>query len=1270
MAGIYPSELHQLPLLSSPFLTISTLLLRPALTSDTDDGGNSFRVLSYLPALWAATYLLWTSITYFALRLASSGGQPRDRKTGGVVGWLRSWKELLELYIKEEDILALLPQKEVEQAGIVVRRRPTLLLPTLTLFEALWWVGYTMAVVLQAKADCGCSTVELAKLIWSEESLRVDVLLTAAWIFAFGKASSLKSRQPPSSLLLLLVLLFSNTLVDLIRSFHEYCATGPHEHLAEMLDAFRRAPDLVCSGFLIVIILNMPLRESSGIVMPEHEGRFGAIPRPASPEDENTLLGSMTYAWMGSIMRLARTRPLLPSDVWSLSLNNRAEVAVCLNYLRPYLIRRVLESLTAAETEIIVFGVAWTSREQAYVYAGLAGVAVIARGLVELQHYHLARRCGMRLRSEITVAVFEKALSRKDMAGRVQGQLGGAEEQKSNASVGKVISLISEDTNRVLRMIARGRSAARDDRQGTTSELLSAVQTVKFFGWSDSWIAKVQAKRATELKWIVKEWKNRFVMTVLWTGIGILVPLISFTLYTRVAQQELTVAIAFTALSLFGMIQGPLYQIPDFGIKILETLVSIKRIESFFDEDDISPHATPKRRQQAGSTLAFQGATLKWDGPGSVSWRLDNINIEFPVGLTVVTGPTGSGKTSRMGACLSTSSMKLTFFDLVLLALLGELQVETGRISLPPSVSYASQHPFLESTSIKGNILFGFPFSKERYEAVLDACALRKDFEALPEGDNTHHVLLDDCLAAVDSHTANHLYRHVLKGDLLRGRTTVLVTHHVELVTPAATLVVIMDEGRVVSQGAPKNLTDELLDEIETEVDEAANGEILLEPDFKKANIPLPTASKETWSTGEVHISMYWTYLQAGSYLIWGFTILLILGRPAFTFLEQYWLRLWGEAANRGEPVNVSKYLGVYAAIGALSAIRIYIATVAGYTASYRASKSIFTSLLVRVIHAPPRWFDVTPQGRIVNRFSNDMSTVDEALAGNFTSFASQLFSMVAGVLVTSVILPAAFVPTIVCGGYASATLDIWLSIRSQILAAVCLLVSSFVATYSRVSPGLAGIAITSSMTIIQSLDWLCNSYGSLVLGLNSLERITEFLELPQEPAGGAIPPANWPSAVTKSNIVEVQDLVIKYAPELPMVLQGVTFSIKAGERVAIAGRTGSGKSTLAMSLLLRDSRIIIFDESTAAIDFELDRKIQETIRSEFQDACLITIAHRLRTIIDFDRVMVLDQGRIVEFDKPSTLLRRDDSVFHGLCRESGDYEELKEMALTPRRDA
>jgi len=87
--------------------------------------------------------------------------------------------------------------------------------------------------------------------------------------------------------------------------------------------------------------------------------------------------------------------------------------------------------------------------------------------------------------------------------------------------------------------------------------------------------------------------------------------------------------------------------------------------------------------------------------------------------------------------------------------------------------------------------------------------------------------------------------------------------------------------------------------------------------------------------------------------------------------------------------------------------------------------------------------------------------------------------------------------------------------------------------------------------------------------------------------------------------------------------------------------------------VILRKSKILILDEATASLDLETDAKIQNVIRSEFKDATVLTIAHRLDTIVDSDRVMVLEKGILVEMDKPSELLKDQNSVFTKLVHSS-----------------
>lgn len=87
---------------------------------------------------------------------------------------------------------------------------------------------------------------------------------------------------------------------------------------------------------------------------------------------------------------------------------------------------------------------------------------------------------------------------------------------------------------------------------------------------------------------------------------------------------------------------------------------------------------------------------------------------------------------------------------------------------------------------------------------------------------------------------------------------------------------------------------------------------------------------------------------------------------------------------------------------------------------------------------------------------------------------------------------------------------------------------------------------------------------------------------------------------------------------------------------------------------MLTPSNILVLDEATAAVDIETDALLQATLRSPlFSNRTIITVAHRLNTILDSDRVVVLDKGEVVEFDRPAELFKQQ-GVFYGLMKQAG----------------
>ncbi|KAJ3529958.1 hypothetical protein NMY22_g8782 [Coprinellus aureogranulatus] len=116
----------------------------------------------------------------------------------------------------------------------------------------------------------------------------------------------------------------------------------------------------------------------------------------------------------------------------------------------------------------------------------------------------------------------------------------------------------------------------------------------------------------------------------------------------------------------------------------------------------------------------------------------------------------------------------------------------------------------------------------------------------------------------------------------------------------------------------------------------------------------------------------------------------------------------------------------------------------------------------------------------------------------------------------------------------------------------------------------------------------------------------------------------------------------------LDTILEAEGLNLSVGERSLLS---------LARALV-KDTKVVVLDEATASVDLETDKKIQQTIQTQFTGQTLICIAHRLRTILGYDRILVLDSGSIAEFDSPLRLFQKEGGVFRSLCLRSNITEK------------
>ena len=422
--------------------------------------------------------------------------------------------------------------------------------------------------------------------------------------------------------------------------------------------------------------------------------------------------------------------------------------------------------------------------------------------------------------------------------------------------------------------------SARDRRVSMTNEVLSSgIRMIKYMAWEGPFVERILQSRAHELYHL----RNNFLLEVMfnfvWTLSPVLCILVSFVIFTKVMHQPLTPSTAFAALAVWNELKFALNVIPDLVVNAVQCLVSLRRIEAYLDSPELDDQAlltdghAVDSHSEAPKEVAFKDATVTWprnpaaeedndsddeDETASTAapqtFELQDISVNFPMGeLSLICGQLGSGKT------------------LMLLALLNEADVLEGAVVCPRSspdtlvwptpshiapqnwhldsaTAFVPQSAWLLNASVKDNILFGLPLWEERYQAVIDACSLRNDLTLLEDGDDTEIgesgvnlsggqkarvslaraiysrasvLLLDDCLSAVDAHTAKHIYEKCIKGPLLADRTTILVSHHVQLTAPGAAYLVALDNGRVKYEGSPSGfLKTDTAAELEAEEEE------------------------------------------------------------------------------------------------------------------------------------------------------------------------------------------------------------------------------------------------------------------------------------------------------------------------------------------------------------------------------------------------------------------------------------------------------------------
>ncbi|KAF4548114.1 ATP-dependent bile acid permease-like protein [Elsinoe fawcettii] len=687
--------------------------------------------------------------------------------------------------------------------------------------------------------------------------------------------------------------------------------------------------------------------------------------------------------------------------------------------------------------------------------------------------------------------------------------------------------------------------AATDARIHTTNEVLTNIRIIKYFAWEHRFTGQVDEKRTIELRYL----RNRYIVwsfaATTWTGAPIIISFLTFLVYTTVEKRPLIPSVAFTALSLFSILRVPLDQLADMVAHVQESKVSVDRVEEYLSEAETEKYEQLKPDQYDDSgepIIGYENCNFSWGATGDEDFKLIDIDMKFKVGqLNVIVGPTGSGKTS------------------MLMALLGEMSLLNGQVYLPgvksredvradpetgltETVAYCAQQAWLVNGTIKDNIVFASAFDAKRYKDVIVACSLQRDLEILDKGDQTlvgekgvtlsggqkqrislaralycraRHVLLDDVLSAVDAHTAKWIFDKAIMGPLMYHRTCILVTHNTQLCVPRADFAVVMDNGRIASQGSATKVIDSgklsedlsksrpvsrapsripsrvpsdvggdnenLIDQSNNEhINGDANGNGIpteyrdgadlvrvvsnkqipgIAPEVSTA---MPQEEKAVGSVSFKIIFMYLRYM--GGFWYWTVACLAFALQQLSQVGTNVWIRQWANAygdrqeyatfgstavnttslthlrgtfginyscvksgsclwpmsfststpsndfgvqsTTSAEGVNDAYYLGIYAVIGITYMLVTLLRVGWVFVGSILASKRIHHRLIETVLHAKFRFFDSTPLGQIMNRFSKDIELVDQEIAPVAEGVVHCLASIITIIILISVITP------------------------------------------------------------------------------------------------------------------------------------------------------------------------------------------------------------------------------------------------------------------------
>ncbi|RHZ09119.1 hypothetical protein DYB31_016195, partial [Aphanomyces astaci] len=572
------------------------------------------------------------------------------------------------------------------------------------------------------------------------------------------------------------------------------------------------------------------------------------------------------------------------------------------------------------------------------------------------------------------------------------------------------------------------------------------VRVVKLYAWESPLEARIASIRDEELALLKKYQYVRVLNTVTLSIAPILSLVLCLAVY--VAQgHELTPSLAFTALAYMNVARLPCTVFSSSIMFASEAWASCTRVGTFLLADEIaqvppSPQVLEGAAADSSFAVEVSHGTFSWNI--DPSGRQEASEIEGPMTLkdisltiapntlTIVVGPVGSGKSSLISA------------------LLGEIHQISGSRLVTGRVAYVNQEAWIQHATLKDNILFTSAFDDVKYDRVVAACQLKADLAVLPDGDQTeigerginlsggqkarvslaramyrsHNAdlyLLDDPLSALDVHVAGAVFRECVQ-NLLADKTVVLVLNSHYHFLPHADRILVMEDGMIVGDGTFDSIKQGFphlvsFDRGDATCPQASEVEVTKgsssDEDIDGGGTLI---SKEDRNVGGVATATYVAYFHAsgrnGGVVLATILAAYTLSQAELT-LTDWFMGFWSSHTSNSNLTSAS----IYVVLAVLSMGLVWGRSLLVLRLSLRCSQAMHEKLFRKVLHAPvTTFFDITPVGRILNRFSSDLDQVDSMLPFTgvlFLQFGFQIAAIVVVCAATSPFMLVVYAPIV-----------------------------------------------------------------------------------------------------------------------------------------------------------------------------------------------------------------------------------------------------------------